>query len=265
MLGRFRARAAEVRPLLRRVRLTGSIAHAHRFAEIERLSSCGNAVPPTVHRLRVKALGCDVGVRQGTKDYCAVRDTFAGGYHLPPPGMKPDTILDLGANIGMTMAHFAVLYPRARMIGVELDADNAALCRENVRPWADRCTLVEGAVWTADGQVTYERRRGLEQGFHVADERGNAMAPAITLNTLLARHGWDQVDFVKMDIEGAEEEVLRRGTEWAERVRSIKVEVHGSYTVGDCASDLRALGFETRVDDRHWAAVIGQRDSRHAG
>ena len=261
MVHRLRAGAAEVPPFLRRLRLTGSLASARRLAKVERLSSCGDAVPPTVHRVRVKALGCDVGVRQGTKDYCAVRDTFAGGYHLPPPGVTPDTILDLGANIGMTMAHFAVLYPRARMIGVELDPDNASLCRENVRPWADRCKLVEGAVWTADGEVTYERRRGLEQGFHVAGESGNAMAPAITLNTLLARHGWDQVDFMKMDIEGAEEQVLRSATEWAAQVRSIKVEVHGTYTVSDCASDLRALGFDARIDDRHWAAVVGQRRS----
>ena len=261
MLYRLRARATEVRPFLRRLRLTGSLADAQRLAEIERLSSCGDAVAPTIHRLRVKALGCDVAVRQGTKDFCALRDTFAGGYHLPPEGVVPDTILDLGANIGMTMAHFAVLYPRARMIGVELDTDNAALCRENLRRWADRCEIVEGAVWPADGEVTYERQRGHEQGFHVAGESGNATAPAISLNTLLARHGWDQVDFVKMDIEGAEEDVLRRATEWAERVRLIKVEVHGTYGVNDCASDLRALGFETRIDDRHWAAVIGRRGS----
>jgi len=148
---------------------------------------------------------------------------------------------------------------RARIIGVELDADNAALCRENVRPWADRCKLVEGAAWSADGEVMYERRRGCEQGFHVTRQHGNATAPAISLNTLLGRHGWDRVDFVKMDIEGAEQQVLRRATEWAERVRSIKVEVHGAYTMNDCAGDLRALGFDTRFDDRHWAAVIGQR------
>jgi len=259
MLAGPRARAAEVPLFVRRLRLTGSLSSARRLAELERLSSYGDAVAPTVHRLRVQALGCSVGVRQGTKDYCAVRDTFAGRYHLPPAGITPETILDLGANIGMTMAHLAVLYPRARIIGVELDADNAALCRENVRPWADRCKLVEGAAWSADGEVMYERRRGCEQGFHVTRQHGNATAPAISLNTLLGRHGWDRVDFVKMDIEGAEQQVLRRATEWAERVRSIKVEVHGAYTMNDCAGDLRALGFDTRFDDRHWAAVIGQR------
>ena len=37
------------------------------------------------------------------------------------------------------------------------------------------------------------------------------------------------------------------------------VEVHAPYTVEDCRHDLRELGFETRVDPRHWACVIGVR------
>ena len=42
-------------------------------------------------------------------------------------------------------------------------------------------------------------------------------------------------------------------------MRTLTVEVHEPYTVEDCARDLEALGFETRVDPRHWACVIGVR------
>ena len=31
------------------------------------------------------------------------------------------------------------------------------------------------------------------------------------------------------------------------------------YTVTECEADLQALGFETRVEPRHWACVIGFR------
>jgi FkbM family methyltransferase len=47
------------------------------------------------------------------------------------------------------------------------------------------------------------------------------------VNSLVDSLGWDRVDFVKMDIEGAEREVLRRNTRWTLRVHSIKVEAHG--------------------------------------
>jgi FkbM family methyltransferase len=244
-----------------RLRLTGSLRSARCLSDVEGLASLGASIAPTVRYIRVRELGGHrVWIREGTMDCCALRGTFEGRYHLPPSEIVPERILDLGANIGMTIAHYAVLYPHARIVGVELDPDNAALCRANLRPWRDRYELVEAAVWPADGHVSYERRRGNEQGFHVVDRAaGNATAPAISIETLLARQGWDHVDFVKMDIEGAERDVLRRGTEWAPRVRSIKIEVHEPYRVEDCIADLTALGFDARVDERHWAAVIGVR------
>jgi FkbM family methyltransferase len=261
MLTRVRGKAGQVGPLIRRLRLTGSLESARRLTEVERLATGRSPVPPTVRDVRLRPLrGRRVGVRQGTKDFYALRDTFLAQYHLPPDGIVPATIWDLGANIGMTMAHFAVLYPDARIAGVELDPENAALCRENILPWSERCELVQAAVWTDDGGVDYEREPGMEQGFHVVEQGdGNAKASSITLNGLLERHSWDRVDFVKMDIEGAEREVLATETDWAAAVRSIKVEVHEPYSVDECLRDLRALGFEARPDDEHWAAAVGVR------
>jgi hypothetical protein len=68
------------------------------------------------------------------------------------------------------------------------------------------------------------------------------------------------IDFLKMDIEGAEAQVLRVNTDWARRVRCIKVEVHGPYTVEDCVRDLQALGFTARPDRKHPAGVVGLQD-----
>jgi hypothetical protein len=86
-------------------------------------------------------------------------------------------------------------------------------------------------------------------------------APAISPATLLAHSGPEPVvvDYVKVDIEGAERELLRTATAWASRVRTIAVEVHAPYTTADCERDLSALGFTTRVDPRHWACVVGVR------
>jgi Methyltransferase FkbM domain len=67
-----------------------------------------------------------------------------------------------------------------------------------------------------------------------------------------------QVDYVKMDVEGAEEQLLR-SDDWSECVRAIKVEVHEPYTVDDCRSDLHRLGFLVRLDDACSTSVIGVR------
>ena len=59
--------------------------------------------------------------RPGTSDPDVLWDTFGEKYHLPPVALPADCyIVDLGANVGYTMAHFAFLYPRATVLGVEL-------------------------------------------------------------------------------------------------------------------------------------------------
>src|SRR5436305_882928 len=75
--------------------------------------------------IAIRALGgWSVTIRRGSSDAEVVWETFSGKFHLPPSDLWPRTIWDLGANIGLTVAHFAVLYPEARLIGVELDDGN---------------------------------------------------------------------------------------------------------------------------------------------
>jgi FkbM family methyltransferase len=210
-------------------------------------------------RLRIRALGGrEVVVRPGTSDPATVWGAYARRYHLPPPEIgSPRTIWDLGANIGLTMAHFLYLYPEAKVLGVELDGGNLALARRNVAEWADRCELIHAAVWPTDGEVQYRGWGSGTSNFQVTGGDG-VPVPAVSLNTLMAA-GDGPVDYLKIDIEGAERPVLREHTDWASEVRSLKVELHGGYSAAECEADLRKLGFRTRVDAHYAACVIGVR------
>lgn len=215
--------------------------------------------------IRLRPLGnLPVVLRSGTSDADVVWDTFVGLYHLPPDQINAHpvrVIWDLGSNIGLTVAHFAGIFPHARVRGVELDGETAEIARRNIAGWGERCSIVTGAVWVDDGEIQYELLPGEEYGARVTQVVNNLSprrASSYSLNTLMADDA--VVDFVKMDIEGAEREVLRGPSEWASRVRSIKVEVHEPYTVKECELDLQALGFSTWIDDRHWACVVGIRD-----
>ena len=219
--------------------------------------------------LRLRPLnGARIWVRPRTADLYAVKDTLIGRYHVPPVAPGDPTIRriwDLGTNIGMTVAHYAVLFPQARIQGVEMDAANATLARRNTATWADRVDILQSAVWATDGEIEYEREEGEELSFRAEEATGagggtRLTSPAISLNTLAARWGDDApIDLVKMDIEGVERHVLSRDTEWAARVRIILVEVHEPYDVDACCRDLAALGFDASPDDRHHAAVVGLR------
>lgn len=231
----------------------------------ERLISSGRPV-----KVRFRGLaGAPVSLRPGTQDDSLAYDVFFKSHHLPPsslPAHELRVVWDLGANAGLTMAHMATLLPHARIVGVELDEENQLLCRSNIVDWGERCEVIHAAVWVADGTVAYERPAGQEQSFHVSadplpDESDHAgSAPAISLDTLLKRTG-SPVDYVKMDIEGAEMQVLKQSTSWAEHVRSIKVEVHAPYTVEQCTADLRRLGFQTEPIAKRRGGVLGIRST----
>lgn len=240
------------------------IVGANGAFDLFRLAAMRNGAELPAVAFPVRALGHrPVHVRPGTSDITVFLETFIDGYHLPPATLKPDSVRrvwDLGSNIGLTIAHYAQLFPRASISGVELDERTAAVARSNIRSFGARCAVFTGAVWHEDGTVEYLIETGSEYAARVTEprsDRKHRRAPCYSLNTLLRQDTW--VDFMKMDIEGAEQAVLKKNTEWAERVGCLKVEVHSPYTVEECEADLRRLGFWTDVDRRHWAAVTGIR------
>jgi FkbM family methyltransferase len=182
-------------------------------------------------------------------------DTFVGGYHRPPGDLSPMTIVDLGSNIGLTLADLAARHPRATIVGVELDDGNAAIAERNVETWRDRCTVVRAAVWTDEGEITYELTPGREYAARIG--HGGRSTRSVSIGSLTA--DLPAIDYLKMDIEGAEEHVLRANTGWAAKVVCIKVETHPPYTRDDCTRDLTALGFTATIDEHHTRAVLGHR------
>lgn len=217
--------------------------------------------PGVLETIRIPSLGgAEITVRPGTSDVFVLRDTFVGLYHLPPPEMEPRVILDLGSHIGTTIAHFAYLYKKVRVFGVELDAENVELCARNITVWGDRCHVLHAAIAATDGISRYNRRVGNEWGFRIGS--GSSPVRTVSIEKVLDHFGLREIDYVKMDIEGAEREVLRSGDRWSERVRSLKVEVHRPYTVEAAFEDLVNLGFSCQRDDRHWACVVARRPRR---
>ena len=249
------------------LRLTSDLAS---YREYMRMRQGGEHTSHGDHEVELhiaRLSGRPVWIREGTADVDTVWDVFIHRYHLPPASVMRrgvHLIWDLGANIGLTMADMAVEFPDAKkIVGVELDADNAALARRNFESWDDRAGIIHAAVWPEDGETWYHRWPGGTSGYYAheptpGEEPQGPVVPTMSLNTLLERTG-GPVSFVKMDVEGAERELLSRNTEWAAEVGCIKVEVHGDYTVDDCVRDLQALGFAARRDRRHKAAVLGVR------
>lgn len=200
----------------------------------------------------IEVQGMPIQVRPGTADVFPVDDTFGAGYHRSPWNLpERPVIVDLGANIGLTVLDYGLTYPEPTIVGVELDEHNARLARLNTAHVAS-ARIIHGGVAATEGIVTYDTA---DTNAYVISQAGDRTAPAITVAGLLKQLGGGDIDLLKMDIEGAEREVLADGAAWASSVRHILVETHPPYTSKECLRDLRRLGLDARVDQRHPASV----------
>lgn len=136
-------------------------------------------------------------------------------------------IYDCGANIGVTALHYKRLFPRARITVFEPDQAICAVLRRNLAAnQVSDVTVVEAAVWKSNG----------EHAFHAEGADGSRLVTVVNpsldndyavktvrLADYLAE---GPVDFVKLDIEGAEAEVLIDCADSLGQVQSMVIEFH---------------------------------------
>jgi len=134
-------------------------------------------------------------------------------------------ILDCGANIGISVLHYKRLFPHARITAFEPDHAICEVLRRNLSiSHARDVTVVEAAVWTEAGMHPFlvEGADGSRLCTSLPSTSGY-MVKTVRLADYLAA---EPVDFVKMDIEGAESDVILDCARQLHHVRSMIIEFH---------------------------------------
>lgn len=122
---------------------------------------------------------------------------------------RPLRILDLGSYGGYSLLYFASRFPSAEIVGVEPEPGNFALAQKNVGNRKGIHTI-ECAVWNRDEMVSILPGTDGEWESKIIKETANlAKVQGKTLFSILENLGWARVDLIKMDIEGAEYDILR--------------------------------------------------------
>jgi FkbM family methyltransferase len=145
-------------------------------------------------------------------------------YAVPLAARGVNTVLDLGANVGYATLALNRRYPGARFVCVEPDAETRRLLRSNLELNDVDAAILSVAVVGAPGRYAINRSH-FPAANRVAARRDGDIE-GITLTALLDRAGLDEVDLMKIDIEGAEREVFEHAADWCMRVRALVAELH---------------------------------------
>lgn len=168
---------------------------------------------------------------------------------------EPRWIIDVGANIGLSALYFARRFPSARILAVEVESANHELLVRNAAPYP-LITPIHKAIWCKSGHVRISNPEAQAWSFRVemATPETRDALEAISMNDLMDEHGVDSADLVKMDIEGAEREVLSEGLHpWLGRTAVLAVELHERHRKGCEASLDRAAASAT-----HDREIVGE-------
>jgi len=128
-----------------------------------------------------------------------------------------DCFYDVGAHTGFfALIASRFVAPAGKIVVFEPDPDNVATLKANIaRNGISQVTLVEAAVWSSPGEVTFERaldESNRTQGHILAEP--NSRLSRISVNTvrlddLIFKEGYPAPRLIKMDVEGAEWDALQ--------------------------------------------------------
>jgi FkbM family methyltransferase len=165
------------------------------------------------------------------------------------PSRKPRFIFDIGANIGCFSSLAASKYPECTVIGYELMKVNFKRAKEHISKFSNaecKNEIVCGKNKPVGVFVHPSNAGGSKPIFkgdssYISEERftnnnwrrySNEDNQAISTNFLdiFDEYKVDYIDFLKLDCEGSEHEILTHliETGYIDRVKNISMEIHGS-------------------------------------
>jgi FkbM family methyltransferase len=211
---------------------------------LTRLARRQQSADGTAERLSFRNMLHPISVRPGTPDIATVLNTIVRQeYGRFTPRVPPTRMLDCGAYIGDSSSYFLSKYPGLTSVALEPDARNFAMARTNLAPYGARVQLLNKAVASTAGHV---QMTGDHDGATVSavDGPGAHTVEATTVPDLLAQLRWQQIDLLKMDIEGAEADVLGPAADaWLGRVGLLIIELHGPEITAAVKKTLARNGF----------------------
>ena len=164
------------------------------------------------------------------QDWTAVREVLIDDEYVCIDGLFDSSdspkILDLGANVGCFALRAFKLSPNVSVVSIEAAKDTADVLRHNQeRNPSLSWQVIHGAVWRNDGPLSLERTNN-STGHRVSNNNVGEQLEGFSLETILKCVGWRHVDLIKMDIEGAEAEVIPGSEDILRNCDYLIIEIH---------------------------------------
>jgi FkbM family methyltransferase len=173
-------------------------------------------------------------LRKNSSDESVFWQVFVEREYDFPLAIEPKLIIDGGANVGCTTLWFAEKFPQAKIIAVEPEESNFKVLQENIKQLPN-VKAIRAGIWdkSCDLQVKDIGLGNWAFEIEQAGENEKNKFSAVTINQILAESGFQEIDILKLDIEGAEKEIFEASCEaWLSRTKVLIIELHEYFREG---------------------------------
>ncbi len=180
---------------------------------------------PRYTKCEVTLLGKTIVVPDNASYLFMRKEIFDDNIYKFQSSKKDPYIIDGGANIGLATIYFKLLYPSSKIVAFEPDTDIFDMLKTNVKAFdLQGVELVKMGLWNENTTLSF-KSEGADGGLITdLDEKAveTESIEVISLKPYLNK----TVDFLKLDIEGSETNVLKDIEKQLENVDRIFVEYH---------------------------------------
>jgi len=204
---------------------TSTQAKLSRQEEVKRIQSLGKFTSGSTHLLGPTTYFCDAPTF-----LWGYKEIFQDEIYRFKPDRSAPNIIDCGANIGLAVLYWKQQFPDAEIIAFEPDPVAYKVLSQNVQSHGlKRVDTIAKGVWKSQGEVVFCSEGSTAGRLEDVSEIAPSDRPSQAVNVQVVRLRdflTDKVDLLKIDIEGAEYEVLADCSDLLTNVQNLFVEYH---------------------------------------
>lgn len=192
----------------------------------------------TKYPLRLKALGFNWNIHHGDAFINQFESIFVQELYYFNTSKKQPLIIDCGANIGTSVLYFKSVYPGAVITAFEPDTKIFEILKSNISEnHLKDVRLINKAVWVNNEPLFFKTDKA--QSGRVTKDENAVLTESVRLKDVITEY--DEIDFLKLDIEGAEVAVMKDIQHDLYRIKRIFIEYHSYINTKQSLSDLLTI------------------------
>ncbi|EJL68379.1 FkbM family methyltransferase [Chryseobacterium populi] len=174
--------------------------------------------------------------------------------HLKLLKKNPEVIVDFGAHIGLTSIYFALKYPNAKIYSVEASPENFQLLKANTASFKN-IACFHAAAHFEDGSVNFGTQ---ELSYNQKVSESGIPVQALSVETFMKNNHLQRMDLLKIDIEGAEADLLSKNNSWLQHIENIIIEIHSPYDSKNLSRDLEP--FQLKIKQKEGDVLFADKE-----